>query len=175
MIKCHQSRFYSFFQMSKRIIVNPEIRLEKRARIEDSESDEFSKTVNLDPSLAIIDPSLRTGFSNQQIKSMLGPHNKVFQFTQGKRPKNLPQPELANLSLLPGYTMTSLAAPQPAKIQEKKTKELEFNPWNVTNFNNFLVYGCPECTHQSHDRVTFAKHAASNHHKVRSTNVTIWL
>lgn len=162
--------------MSKRIIVNPEIRLEKRARIEDSESDEFSKTVNLDPSLAIIDPSLRTGFSNQQIKSMLGPHNNVFQFTQGKRPKNLPQPELANLSLLPGYTMTSLAA-QPAKEQEKKTSEitLEFNPWNVTNFNNFLVYGCPECTYKSHDRVTFAKHAASNHHKVRSTNVTIWL
>ena len=71
--------------------------------------------------------------------------------------------------------MTSQGAPQPAKIQEKKTKELEFNPWNVTNFNNFLVYGCPECTHKSHDRVTFAKHAASNHHKVRSTNVTIWL
>ena len=53
------------------------------------------------------------------------------------------------------------------EVDENIETPLDFNPWNVTNFEAFLVYECPECNHKSHDCVTFAKHAAIKHHKVR--------
>ena len=41
---------------------------------------------------------------------------------------------------------------------------LDSNPWNVTNFDAFLVYDCPECNYKNNDCVTFAKHAAMRHY-----------
>ena len=60
---------------------------------------------------------------------------------------------------------------ETTKEQEEEAENseipLDFNPWNVTNFNAFLVYDCPECQYKSLDCVTFAKHAAMRHyHKV---------
>ena len=59
------------------------------------------------------------------------------------------------------------------EVDENREIPLDFNPWNVTNFDAFLVYECPECKHKSHDCVTFAKHAAIKHHKVCDTTVTL--
>ena len=58
------------------------------------------------------------------------------------------------------------------EVDENSEIPLDFNPWNVTNFDAFLVYECPECKHKSHDCVTFAKHAAIKHHKVCDIIVT---
>ena len=52
------------------------------------------------------------------------------------------------------------------EIDENIEKPLEFNPWNVTNFEAFLVYECPECLYKSQDCGTLAKHAAIKHPKV---------
>lgn len=58
------------------------------------------------------------------------------------------------------------------EVDENSEIPLDFNPWNVTNFDAFLVYECTECKHKSHDCVTFAKHAAIKHHKVCDIIVT---
>ena len=57
---------------------------------------------------------------------------------------------------------------------EKDEKEIEestlmhsvpdINPWDVTNFESFVFYECPECNHKSQDSTTFSRHAVLNHH-----------
>ena len=49
---------------------------------------------------------------------------------------------------------------------ENLERHMDYNPWNVTNFDAFLVYECPECNHKSQDCGAFAKHAAIKHQKV---------
>ena len=40
----------------------------------------------------------------------------------------------------------------------------DINPWDVTNFESFIFYECPECNHKSQDCSTFARHAVLYHH-----------
>ena len=50
---------------------------------------------------------------------------------------------------------------------EKDEREIEestlmrsvpyINPWDVTNFESFVFYECPECNHKSQDCTTFAR------------------
>lgn len=58
-------------------------------------------------------------------------------------------------------------------IQEKEPSSskivFDYNPWNVANFDAFLVYDCPQCSFKDKDCHRFAKHAAHNHQKVCST------
>ena len=55
-------------------------------------------------------------------------------------------------------------------IQEKEPSSskivFDYNPWNVANFDAFLVYDCPQCSFKDKDCHRFAKHAAHNHQKV---------
>ena len=45
------------------------------------------------------------------------------------------------------------------------------NPWDVTNFQAFLYYECPECDAKFQDVTVFARHAGSEHDQVRTTIV----
>lgn len=62
-------------------------------------------------------------------------------------------------------------ADDPLEISDKETevpieqdeKPVKINPWNVVNFEAFLFYDCPECSHKCQDRTTFAKHAVMKH------------
>ena len=41
------------------------------------------------------------------------------------------------------------------------------NPWhNVSNFESFLFYGCPECVYKNTSVTEFANHISANHIKV---------
>ena len=48
----------------------------------------------------------------------------------------------------------------------KSTINVE-NPWhNISNFEDFLFYGCPECVYKNTSVSEFANHIAANHKKV---------
>lgn len=61
--------------------------------------------------------------------------------------------------------------PTPDNVDLKEIEEqvindeqpVKNNPWNVSNFEAFLFYDCPECNHKCQDRTTFAKHAILKH------------
>ena len=62
--------------------------------------------------------------------------------------------------------------PRPKRKSDRKIKQSvtdNFNPWNVPNLEQFLVYSCPECeTNFKHDtRDTFIAHANDEHPKSR--------
>ena len=48
-----------------------------------------------------------------------------------------------------------------------KPKEEAFNPWNVSNLDDFLHYCCPECDVRHESRTLFINHAIDEHPKSR--------
>ena len=48
-----------------------------------------------------------------------------------------------------------------------KPKEDVFNPWNVSNLDDFLHYCCPECDVRHESRTLFINHAIDEHPKSR--------
>lgn len=62
------------------------------------------------------------------------------------------------------------AEEMPAKSDDLKVKVVEevlTNPWDVTNFEAFMFFECPQCSHKTRDCQAFAIHAAANHTQVR--------
>ena len=62
--------------------------------------------------------------------------------------------------------------PMVKRKSDRKTKQSvtdNFNPWDVPNLEQFLVYSCPECdTNFKHDtRDSFISHANDEHPKSR--------
>ena len=62
--------------------------------------------------------------------------------------------------------------PRAKRKSDRKTKKIvtdNFNPWDVPNLEQFLVYSCPECdTYFKHNtRDTFIAHANDEHPKSR--------
>ena len=67
----------------------------------------------------------------------------------------------------PSETPSSMDIDKDEKEIEESTllnNVSDINPWDVTNFESFVFYECPECNHKSQDCTTFARHAVLNHH-----------
>ena len=44
---------------------------------------------------------------------------------------------------------------------------LTFNPWQVSNLDEFLFYCCPQCDHRAKDHQEFVVHAINEHEEAR--------
>ena len=55
----------------------------------------------------------------------------------------------------------------PGKKRGVKPKEEVFNPWNVSNVDDFLHYCCPECDVRHDSKTLFINHAIDEHPKSR--------
>lgn len=52
------------------------------------------------------------------------------------------------------------------KVKVDKNNVLSTNPWDVTNFEAFMFFECPQCPLKTRDCHAFAIHAAANHAEV---------
>ena len=52
-------------------------------------------------------------------------------------------------------------------FDDVSANDVEDNPWNVTNLNEFCFFLCPECDFKEKNQILFRNHAIETHRKAR--------